>query len=112
MGNKFDEFNKIVSKLLNEMKELREENQKISDINRNLVTEVNLLKQKIDDIEQKSLDKMVEISGILTSKDEYCAKIAEEIAAKLNVTIYVEKAVRIPINNNQFSKILRLSNLV
>lgn len=106
MGNKFDEFNNTVSKLLNEMKELRKENRKISDINRNLVTEVNILKQKIDDIEQKSLEKMVEISGIPISKDEDCAKIAEEIAAKLNVAIHVKKAVRIPIKNNQFSKIL------
>jgi len=69
------------------LKELREGNQKISDMNKNLSTEVNLLKQKIDDIDQKSLEKMVEISGITTSKDDNCAKIAEEIGSKLNVKI-------------------------
>lgn len=88
------------------MKELREENRKISDMNINLSIEVNQLKLKIDDIEQKSLEKMIEISGIPTSKDEDCAKIAEEIGNKLNVKIQVEKAIRIPIKNNQFSKIL------
>jgi len=50
MGNKLDDFNITVSKLLNEMKELREEYPTISDINKNLSTEVNQLKQKNDDI--------------------------------------------------------------
>ena len=49
---------------------------------------------------------MVEISGIPTTNDEDCGKIAEEIGIKLNVNIQVEKAVRIPNKNNQFSKIL------
>ncbi|CAI6353734.1 unnamed protein product [Macrosiphum euphorbiae] len=78
----------------------------MSDINKNITTEVNQLKRKIDDIEQKSLEKMVEISGIPTTNDEDCGKIAEEIGIKLNVNIQVEKAVRIPNKNNQFSKIL------
>lgn len=47
MGSKFDDFYNTISKLLNEMKELREENRKISDINKNLSIEVNLLKQEI-----------------------------------------------------------------
>jgi len=106
MGNIFNDFNITVSKLLNEMKELREENRKMSDINKILSTEVNQLKQKFDDIEQKSLEKMVEISRIPTTNGKDCAKIAEEIGIKLNVNIQVEKAVRIPNKNNQFSKIL------
>lgn len=57
------------------MKELREKNQKISDINKNLTSEVNLLKQKIDDIEQKTLEKMIEIFGIPISKDKDYVKI-------------------------------------
>jgi len=47
---------------------------------------------------------MVEISGTPTTNDEDCTKIAEEIDIKLNVNIQVEKAVRIPNKNNQFSK--------
>lgn len=34
-------------------------------------------------IEQKLIEKMVEISGKPTSKDEDCVKIAEEIGSKL-----------------------------
>jgi len=82
----------------------------MSVINKILSTEVNQLKQKIDDIEQKSLEKIVEISGIPTTNGEDCAKIAKEIGIKLNVNIQVEKAVRIPNKNNQFSKILVWTN--
>lgn len=57
MSNKFDDFNRTVSKLLNEMKALIEENQNIADINKTPSKEVNQLKLKIDDLEQKSFEK-------------------------------------------------------
>lgn len=41
MSNKFNDSNKTVSKLLNEVKKLREKNQKMTDINKNLSKEVN-----------------------------------------------------------------------
>lgn len=52
MSNKVDDFNNTVSKLFNEMMELREENQDIVDINKNLFKEVIQLKFKIDDLEK------------------------------------------------------------
>lgn len=41
MGMKFDDFNYTVTKLLNNMQEIREANKRISDINKSLSKEVN-----------------------------------------------------------------------
>ncbi|VVC45613.1 Hypothetical protein CINCED_3A006358 [Cinara cedri] len=76
------------------MKEVREEKLNISEVNKNLSKEVNRLKLKIDDIRQKSHEKMAKMSGIPNFKDKDCAKIYEEIGFKLNVIIQVEKAAK------------------
>lgn len=88
------------------MKELREENQIITNINKNLLNEVNQLKLKIDDLEQKSYENMIEISRILFLNNEDCKSIAQDVSNKLNITVQVEKAFRIPTKSNQQTKIL------
>lgn len=65
MSDKFDQFNLTVGKILNEMKELRDQNQIIFEKNEKLSTEVQQLKAKIDELDQKSLEYSVEITGIL-----------------------------------------------
>lgn len=44
MSTKFDQFNITVEKILNEMKELREQNMKLTEINDKLSSEIRVLK--------------------------------------------------------------------
>lgn len=51
MSDKFDLFNFTVSKLLDEMKQIREQNQIMYEKNEKLESEVKMLHLKIDDLE-------------------------------------------------------------
>lgn len=104
MGIKFDDFNNTVTKLLNEIKELREKNKRVSDINNSLSKEVNQLKLKIYELVKKQFEKVVDFWNTSFLKWRLC--IAQEVGNKLNVKIQVEKAFRISVKNNQFSKII------
>lgn len=98
MSNKFDDFSNTVSKLLNEMKELREENHEITDINKNLSKKVNQLKLKIDGLEQKSLKKMREISKILVSGNEDYVSIFKKLG--INNLLSSFKLQNLSLKNN------------
>lgn len=47
MSDKFDQLNLTVGKILNEMKELRDQNQKLFEKNEKFSTEVQQLKRKL-----------------------------------------------------------------
>lgn len=109
MSDKFDTFNATVNKILDEMKQIREQNQILYEKNEKLSTEVQFLHLKIDDLEQKTLDKAVEIIGIPTSPSEDCKTIVEEIANKLNIKCNVKKAYRISTKNKDMKIIAWLT---
>lgn len=54
MGTQFDEFNKKMDFILKEIKDLKSENSKIITDNKLLKEEIILMKEKIDDLEQKT----------------------------------------------------------
>lgn len=72
MGQKFDEFNVTVNKILEEMKEIRKDNVKLNDINKKLNQELHELKYRIDDMEQNNFKSTIEIVGIPTVANEKC----------------------------------------
>lgn len=92
--DKSDEFNITVGRILNEMKFFREQNTLLMENNEKLTTEVESLKSKIDDIEQKSLDKAIEVIGIPLTYNGNCKSLIIEISSKLNITCNVENAYR------------------
>lgn len=64
MSTKFDQLNITVGKILNEMKELREQNMKLTETNDKLSSEIRELKIKLEELEQKSIEKAIEIVGV------------------------------------------------
>lgn len=72
MGQKFDEFNVTVNKILEEMKEIRKDNVKLNDINKKLNQELHELKYRIDDTEENNFKSTIEIVGIPTVANEKC----------------------------------------
>lgn len=106
MGKQFDVFNKKVDSILSEIKALKIENEKISNENKYLSSEVSSLKLKIDNIEQFNLNKYIDITGIPQTTNENCSEIVKQIGLKTNTTINVIEAKRIHINNSKNSSII------
>jgi len=52
------------------MKELREQNMKLTETNDKLSSEIRVLKIKVDELEQKTLEKVVEIMGVPLIQNE------------------------------------------
>lgn len=106
MGKQFDGFNKKVDLMLNEIKALKVENEKIKNENKCLSSEVLLLKSKIDNIEQSNLNNYIDIIGIPQMKNENCLEIVNEIGLKTNTNIKVVIANRLYITNSKTSIIV------
>jgi len=95
MGAQFDDFNKKIDSVLDEIKNLKSENKKIIIENKRLGDEIDILKTKIDDLEQLNLGHSVEIKGITKTKNENCLDIVQLIATKANSDVIVNSAYRI-----------------
>jgi len=106
MGKQFDVFNKKVDSMLSEIKALKIENEKISNENKYLSSEVSSLKLKIDNIEQFNLNKYIDITEIPQTTNENCSEIVKQIGLKTNTTINVIETKRIYINNSKNSSII------
>lgn len=95
MGNQFDDFNKKMDFILNEIKDLKSENSKIITDNKLLKEEINVMKEKIDDLEQKNIGNSIEIKGIPKTLNENCADIVLNIAKKSNSNVSLKSTYRI-----------------
>jgi len=82
------------------------ENEKISNENKYLSSEVSSIKLKIDNIEQFNLNKYIDITGIPQTTNENCSEIVKQIGLKTNTTINVIEAKRIYISNSKNSIIV------
>jgi hypothetical protein len=69
------------------MKKFSKQNKILTENNEKLTTIVNLLKVKIDELEQKYFDKVVEIVCIPIRPNEVCKYIVKEISQKLNINV-------------------------
>lgn len=99
MSQKFDDFSITVTKILEEMKEIRKENVRIANDNIKLTQEVFDLKYRLDGIEQSSLKST-------TIPNEICNETVMNIAQVLNTVITIEEAYRVPITVNGENKII------
>lgn len=70
MSKKFDVLSKQLQELILSMKDLREENKILKEQNNYLRNEFILLFRKVNNLEQKSLDKFVEIVDVPTINNE------------------------------------------
>jgi len=95
MGNQFDDFNKKMDFILKEIKDLKSENSKIITDNKLLKEEINVMKEKIDDLEQKNIGNSIEIKVVPKSLNENCADIVLNIAKKSNSNISLKSTYRI-----------------
>jgi len=83
MSNKFDDFGKQLRKVLNTIKELKEENKMLRENSYKLKSDVNILSLRVNLFEQKQMANHIEILGVPNNKNENCVKIVEDIASKL-----------------------------
>jgi len=95
MSDRFDDFGKQLQEVLNTIKELKEENITLKEINHKLKSDVNILSLRVNLFEQKQIANHIEILGVPDSKNENCVKIVEDIASKLGKQVSVVKAYRI-----------------
>jgi hypothetical protein len=70
MGKEFDNFNRKVDSLLNEMKNLKIENE-----NNYLLNEVTIIKNKMYALEQSNLIKSIDVASIPHTLKENCTEI-------------------------------------
>lgn len=94
MSNQFDMFGKQLSEVLNSIKELKEENKSLKEINLNLNVDIASLSKKINVLEQNAIISNVEIIGVPEQKNENCVEVVENIATKLGVNLSVLNAFR------------------
>jgi len=97
---------KQIDFILKEIKDLKFENSKILTENKLLKGEINIINQKIDDLEQKNLENTIEIKGILKTVTENCSDIVQSIAKKSNSNISLKSAYRIYSSNNKTNIII------
>lgn len=106
MSSKFDDFSNKIDYLVSELKNIKIVNEKIITENKRLSDEVEVLKYKIDEIEQHNLGITVEITGIPKTTNENCVLIVEEIGKKTNTELKVLEANRINFFNSKQNIIL------
>jgi len=95
MSQQFDEFNKKIESIFNEIKLVKIENEQIKKENTILSKEISEIRQKIDILEQQNLGTSIEIIGIPKTENENCLSIVKEIGKKMNIIIPVMEARRI-----------------
>jgi len=94
MSNQFDMFGKQLSEVLDSIKELKEENKSLKEINFKLNVDIASLSKKINVLEQNAIISNVEIIGVPEQKNENCVEVVENIATKLGVKLSVLNAFR------------------
>jgi len=92
MGAKFDDFNKTIDSVLNEIQNLNSENKKLLKENKRLSDEINVLKTKIDDLEQHNLGHSIELKGIMKTTNDNCSDIVQQIISKVNSDLIINSA--------------------
>ncbi|CAI6377133.1 unnamed protein product [Macrosiphum euphorbiae] len=88
------------------MKELREQNMKLTETNDKLSSEIRVLKIKVDELEQKTLEKVIEIMGVPLIQNEDCKNTVKGMISKLNIECDVVKAYRISSKQKTDTKII------
>lgn len=86
--------------ILNEIKDLKFENSKLLTDNKLLKDEINIIKEIINDLEQKNIWNSIEIKGILITINENYTDIIQDIAKKSNFNISLKSAHRVYSSDN------------
>jgi len=94
MSNKFDNFGEQIKDVLSALKEIREENKVLKEQNINLKSEISSLGNRINLLEQKAVENVIEIIGVPEMNDEVCVKTVEKIVTKLGVNTSIINAYR------------------
>lgn len=92
MSDKFDSFGKQLQELITTVNLIKEENSILKEENLKLKNEFASLEKRLNVIEQKSIENIVEIVGVPEINNEDCVKTVESIAATVGVKITVSKA--------------------
>lgn len=106
MGEKFDDFNGTVNKLLEEMKEIRKENTQLYENNKRLSQDIGNLKYRWDSIEQNNLNSIIEIIVLPKVTNEKCIDTVTRLATVLNTVITIEEAFSVPFTVKGEHKII------
>lgn len=95
MRQQFDEFNRKIESIFNELKLVQLENEQIKKENIILSKELSEIRHKIDILEHQNLGASVEIIGIPITENKNCISIVKQIGKKMNIDIPVIGARRI-----------------
>jgi len=95
MSDKFDTFGEQLKELLSEMKLMREENQVLKEQNKKFNNEFTILGNRINILEQKALENLIEVMGISEIQDEICTDTANLILNKLGFEKLTSKVFRV-----------------
>jgi len=94
MSEKFDNFGKQLQELITTINLIKEKNSILKEENYKLKNEFASLEKRLNVIEQKSIENIVEIVGVPEIDNEDCVKTVESIAAAVGLKISVSKAYR------------------
>lgn len=106
MSSQFDDFNNQLKHLLSTINENKCENKRIAEENLLLKKETENLSERLNKIEQKTLERQIEIVGVPESKNEICTKTIQTIINKLGSDVTAQKAFRLISNFSNKPRIL------
>lgn len=92
--------------MFKDIKLIKIENEQIKTENTKLSEEINVIRLKIDILEQQNLGASVEIIGIPKTENENCINIVKEIGKKLNIEIPATEAKRITTDKSKSNIII------
>jgi len=95
MSDKFDTFGSQIQELVKSVNTMRKEDRILKEQNNNLRNDLNFLQTRMNNLEQKALDNLVEIIGVPEINNENCKKTVEKIATSLKLEIEVVNAFRV-----------------
>ncbi|KAF0711660.1 E3 ubiquitin-protein ligase TRAIP-like [Aphis craccivora] len=96
MSTQFDHFGQQLKSLVSTINELKDENKQINEENIFLRKELLNLSQRVNIIEQKSLECHAELIGVPEIQNEICTDTIDKITSTLGLEIKVKNAFRIP----------------
>lgn len=89
--------------ILKEIKDLKLESSKILSHNMILKEEISIMKEKIDDLEQKNIEKSIEVKGIPNTLNENYTDIVQDIAKKSISNISLKSSFQIYSSDNNIN---------
>lgn len=100
MSSQFDDFSLKLKQLISTVNDLKNENKRIVEENAFLKKEMVAVSGRLNKLEQKSLECLMEIVGVPEIDNENCMNTIKKIVTKVGSDVTIKKVFRLPSKFN------------